>query len=160
MWQVFFFHFHSFLIFYLLNDNYSFLGVFDDSRHHRTHGFFEFTNHLVHSFNFPILPFAINSFTVSCVIYYFLPLILEYMKDKNKRTGNKRNPKASGFDKECIKSLENSNQELRYSYQLFISTVQKCCLFSALSEGAMPFREVVTLWDYLDFNCQDTDSLG
>lgn len=94
MWQVFFFfHFHSFLIFYLLNDNYSFLGVFDDSRYHRTHGFFEFTNHLVHSFNFPILPFAINSFTVSCVIYYFLPLILEYMKDKNKQTGNKRSPK-------------------------------------------------------------------
>lgn len=79
--------------------------------------FFEFTNHLVHCFNFPIPPFAINSSTVISVIYYFLPLILEYMKDKNKQTGNKRSPKASGFDKECIKSLENCNQELRYSYQ-------------------------------------------
>lgn len=66
------------------------------------------------------------------------------MKDKNKQTGNKRSMKASGFDKECIKSLENCNQELRYSYQIFILTVQKCCLFSSLSEGAMPFREVVT----------------
>lgn len=78
----FVFHFISVLIFQLSSNYHSLLDVFDDSKDNieLMNFFFLLSNHLVHSFNFPIPPFTINYFQWSYSLFLAFDLQIHERK--------------------------------------------------------------------------------